>query len=148
MTRLEKCEYCVDKGYTYNEETGIIYNINGKQISAKKDGYIYIKVNVGEVRHNLLGHQFAWYYTNNEVVDCIDHINMDRGDNRICNLRSVSLDENKRNNSRKGYTYYKKNNTWISRISLNKQTIYLGSFNSEDEARNAYLKAKKIHHKI
>jgi hypothetical protein len=48
----------------------------------------------------------------------------------------------------KGYTFNKSKNTWRVRIQINNKCIYIGSFKTEDEARNAYLKAKEKYHII
>jgi hypothetical protein len=148
MTRLERCQLAIEKGYTYDSISGTICNKDGKVISAKKLGYIYIALRCSNKIYELKGHIFAWYYINKEVVECLDHINRKKSDNRINNLRSVSLDENRINNSPKGYTFHKNNKKWISRISTNKESIYLGSFNTEDEAKLSYTEAKKKYHII
>jgi hypothetical protein len=36
----------------------------------------------------------------------------------------------------------------MSQIVLNKKSIYLGLYETEEEAHKAYLDAKKIYHKI
>lgn len=43
---------------------------------------------------------------------------------------------------------YKVRNTFYSQISLNKKSLYLGSFKTKKEARNAYLKARKKYYEI
>jgi hypothetical protein len=46
----------------------------------------------------------------------------------------------------KGYTFHKKYNKWMVRITVNYKSIYLGSFNTEEEAREIYLIAKEKYH--
>jgi len=53
-----------------------------------------------------------------------------------------------RNTNAKGYHYNKKNDKWVASISVNHKTIYLGSFNSSEEAKEAYLNAKKYYHNL
>lgn len=78
----------------------------------------------------------------------VDHINMDTSDNKVNNLRWATYSENRTN------TYKRKNlssiykgvyktpyNTWRSEISVNKKKIKLGSFSSEKQAKDAYIKA-------
>lgn len=147
MTRLEKIQYAIDKGFTYNSETGKIYGIRGKEIMGRdKDGYVSIGLNKNY--HNLLGHQFAWYVTNNEIVECLDHINKDKSDNRICNLRSITNQENQFNQKAKGYSFNKRINKYFAQIHLNYKNIHLGYFDDENDARQAYLDAKEIYHII
>jgi len=52
------------------------------------------------------------------------------------------------NKKSKGCYYDKNCNKWQSIIRVNKKKIFLGYFNTEKKAHNAYLEAKKILHKI
>jgi hypothetical protein len=143
MTRLEKCELLKSKGYTYDPETGKIYGIRGKEIIRKcNKGYILLS-------NHLKGHHFAWYITYGNVnFDILDHINRDKSDNRICNLRILTNQQNLFNTNKKGYSWHNVANKWISQIGINNKSIYLGLFNTEEEARNAYLQAKEKYHII
>ena len=76
----------------------------------------------------------------------IDHINRDKSDNQVSNLRVVSNHENTFNTNAKGY--YKQGNKYSANIQINGKTIYLGRFETKEEANNAYLIAKQIHHVI
>ena len=87
----------------------------------------------------------------------IDHINRDTFDNRKSNLRICTILENNNNkgniskNKDKLKGAYKANygkNKWYSTLCFNKQHIWLGTFNSELEAHNAYVQAKKEHNII
>ena len=93
-------------------------------------------------------HRVVWAITKGEhPSEFIDHINGDRGDNRIDNLRVVSNAENLQNmKEAKGYTHHKKLNKWMAQIAVNKEHKYLGIFNTKQEAHAAYLKAKKELH--
>lgn len=149
MTRKEKCILAIEKGFIYNLETGIITGVSGKIINSKTNGYINLSFWVGKKQYNLLSHQFAWYWVNKECVEQIDHINGNRIDNRITNLRAVTNQQNQWNRTTaKGYYWHKATKKWMSRIRLNNKNIYLGIFNTEDEAHKAYLKAKKVYHII
>lgn len=151
MTKLEKCEILKSKGYTYNPESGKIYGMRGQEVIAKnKDGYVilYVKSNPNV---QLYGHHFAYYYIHGNVdFEMLDHINEIKSDNRITNLRISNSTENNRNviMSAKGYTWDKNRNKWRSKITVNYKTINLGRFDTEEEARNVYLEAKKKYHNI
>ena len=148
MTRLEKCRILKLKGYSYDPETGKIYGIRGKELKAKdKDGYIMINSNY--TKTNLRGHHFAWHmvYGNVDFIE-LDHENQIKTDNRICNLRNITHRQNMYNINKKGYSFDKKNNKWQSLIRINGKQTFLGRFNTEIEARNAYLEAKKKYHII
>jgi hypothetical protein len=147
MTREERCQLAIERGFIYDSETGDIISPKGIKISRKEaTGYIVFKLKVNKKDYCLKGHQFAWYCVNKECVTCIDHINGVRDDNRICNLRSVTKQENAFNNKSKGYSWNKESNKYRAKISLNKKTIHLGYFDSEEEARQAYIKAKERFH--
>ena len=93
-------------------------------------------------------HRIVWAVANGEhPAEFIDHINGDKGDNRLANLRVVSNAENLQNTKNsKGYTYHRKLNKWMAKIVVNKKHKYLGVFNTEHEAHEAYLKAKEELH--
>jgi hypothetical protein len=145
----EKCKILIDKGFTYNLNNGKVFNKKGKEIIRKsKTGYIIIN---GSTHFNggLFAHHFAWYYTyQNLSFDKIDHINRIRIDNRICNLHSVTNQENCWNTDAKGYFYYKNINKWKAYITLNYKQIHLGYFKTEEEAKIAYKAAKQKYHKL
>lgn len=150
MTREEKCRLAIEKGYTYDEVTGKIFSRFGREITKRhKKGYIFLNIyNKGKII-SLLGHQFAYYCKYNRIVDCIDHINGIRDDNRIINLREVTHQQNQYNRTKaKGYHFNKQRNKYHTKIKLNKKTIHIGCFKTEEEARQAYLEAKEKYHKI
>jgi hypothetical protein len=149
MTVEEKCRLAIEKGYTYNPETGLIYNKKNKIIINKYDGYSRFQLHDGNKSYNLRGHQFAWYFIYKQAVNELDHINGIRDDNRICNLRSVNRQQNNWNRvNAKGYHWHKSSNKWAAQIRLNSKAFHLGLYNTEEEARNAYLQAKEKYHKI
>lgn len=151
MTRKEKCEILIERGYIYNPETGDIYNRFGNILNANHNqGYVYIGTRINNKQFHLLGHHFAWYcvYGNCDTNE-IDHINGVRNDNRICNLRNVTNQQNSFNTTTaRGYTWNKPLNKWRAQITLNKKVIYLGLYTTEQEAHQAYLEAKEKYHII
>ena len=83
-----------------------------------------------------------------------DHINLNRADNRIENLRVATLTENQRNkfyktntSGYKGVTWKNKLKKWQVAISFNKKTIYLGIFTKLKEAALTYNQAALKYHK-
>jgi hypothetical protein len=151
MTREDKIKLAIEKGFTYDELTGKIYSRFGREITNKNDGYIRIQLQINKKRYNLAAHQFAYYYKYGKVVECIDHINRIKDDNRIENLREVTEQENMFNSESKGYTYGNckwSKNKFKSYIKVDYKQIHLGYFNTEQEARQAYLEAKEKYHII
>lgn len=75
----------------------------------------------------------------------VDHIDRDILNNNLSNLRLLTRAKNiynsKRMDEAKGYTYNKSNGLWIAQIKIKQKNIKLGSFKTEKEAREVYLKA-------
>lgn len=97
---------------------------------------------------------FAHYY-GAWPVGFIDHINGNRSDNRISNLRDVSNAENLQNNWKpqknsttglRGAARTKYPGIYAAEISVNRVRHRLGTFRSPEEAHAAYLEAKRKLH--
>ncbi|SEM36042.1 AP2 domain-containing protein [Mesobacillus persicus] len=80
----------------------------------------------------------------------VDHINGNRLDNRRENLRYATHLQNNYNRQPnigyKGVCYNNSNQKWYSYINKNKQTYFLGQYDSEIEAAKAYNYWAKIHY--
>jgi hypothetical protein len=96
-------------------------------------------------------HRLVWLYVHGEWPEqSIDHINGDKTDNRIKNLRLATRSENQHNRkkTKKGtmgaYRHY--SGRWYSTIMIENKKHYLGMFKNEEEAGKAYAEAKsKLH---
>lgn len=149
MTREEKIKMAIEKGITCDINTGKVYGIRGREIKTKRNGYITIGIQLENKKTYLIqAHQFIFYYKYNKIIDCIDHINGVRDDNRIENLREVTRQQNAFNTKAKGYCWCKNKNKWKSEITHNYKKKHLGYFDKEEDASDAYLAAKKIYHVI
>lgn len=101
-----------------------------------------------------LAHRLAWLYTQGFFPEFIDHINSDRLDNRIANLRPATRRQNNINVLRtsantsgfKGVHWDKPTERWRAQITIEGKKTYLGSFASPEEAHEAYKKAALEHH--
>jgi hypothetical protein len=149
MTREEKIILAIQKGITYDEISGKLYGKRGNEIVNKKDGYIRLSIRNGKSQYNIYAHHIAFYIKYNKVVEQIDHKNGKRDDNRIINLREVTNQQNCFNKiGTKGYSYSKRDSVFFAQIVKDGVNTYLGRFNTEDEARQAYLEAKQKYHLI
>jgi len=108
------------------------------------------------------GHRIAWLIVNGEWVEYpafeIDHINGDRADNRLSNLRKVTKSQNQRNAGQRinntsgvhGVNWKPKYNStpgdgrWVARIWNGPRHVYLGSFESLHEASIARKAAERV----
>lgn len=80
----------------------------------------------------------------------IDHVNGDRADNRIENLRECSHHQNQFNKKGRSKRFMKgvslDNYGYRAKISFSGKSIHIGRFVTEHDAHEAYcLKAKELH---
>ena len=146
MKLKDRLEIFKQKGFSYNPITGEIFSFTGKIMKAKCNNYIYCGLGYNGKVINVYGHQIAFYFIYNKCVKELDHINKNRSDNRIINLRSVTHQKNSFNREAKGYSYNK--GKYYSQIQVGKHRINLGLFKYEENAHKAYMEAKSILHKI
>jgi len=147
MTREEKIKIAIDKGITCDPATGKVYGIRGKEMkSISSPGYVAINICHNDNKIQIYAHQFIYYWIYKEVPQCIDHIKGDKTDNRIENLRSATIQQNQHNRSVAGISWHKSRRKWISSITVDYKSKHLGYFNTAEEARAAYIAAKKELH--
>lgn len=126
-------------------------NIRGKRAGWREStGYRIVSLH----RVKAFEHRLAWYYMTSEwPKDQIDHINGIRDDNRWCNLREATVAQNNaskkiRKNNESGMTgvFYNRNR-WVAQITVNREKIILGRFETFEEARDARVAAEKVYQK-
>lgn len=102
-----------------------------------------------------LAHRLAWLYVHGEWPSrVIDHINGERQDNRLENLRAATYAENvhnmtcpsRSNSGHAGVSWHKDSKRWRAYIALNRKYIHLGHFLTVEEAITARNAAKKRFH--
>ena len=130
-----------DGGLYWKRLRGNRTNLLGRRVGcAHNNGYRQFRFD-GTLA---LEHRAIWELHNGPIPDGldIDHINRDRSDNRIENLRLATRSQNCHNTEGKGYSWNKKRKKFVAYISNMGRTIYLGGFDNEEDARGAYLEAK------
>lgn len=98
---------------------------------------------------NYRAHRVAWLLTYGLWPEnSIDHINGDRCDNRVCNLREATISQNQMNKGRNprnptGLKGVSRNasGSYRSLIKVGQKQIYLGSFPTAESAHRAYCEA-------
>ncbi|MDF3858123.1 HNH endonuclease [Achromobacter denitrificans] len=122
----------------------------GKAGSMDPRGYGQIRLH----RRQYMAHRLVWLLHYGEWPKGeIDHIDGNRANNRICNLREVDRSINTQNlrrakkNSRSGVLGVSRSGTrWQAHIQANNQQFYLGTFSTPELAHAAYLTAKRALH--
>ena len=150
MTQIE-----LKKVLHYDEVTGIFTRV-GLPSPRSQIGAVVGSSNNGYLDTQILGnryylHRLAWLYINGVEPKFIDHIDGDRSNNSISNLRSIDKKVNHKNMKKpksntsgcSGVYMHPVNKRWIANICLNGKTKYLGSFDDFNLAVKARKKAEK-----
>lgn len=125
-------------------ETGLSHNSEGYRTMHIKEGSLKV-------------HRLIWLMVYGDwPLRQIDHINGNRSDNRPANLRLVTNGENQQNrrlpridnstSKHMGVGFFARNQKWRARIQVGKKSIWLGYFDTEQLAAEAYQVAKTKHH--
>ena len=120
-------------GFLYSNKTGL------KLDSKTKRGYYYVYI----AGRQYLTHRIVWkIFNKTDPNGLVDHIDQNPLNNKIENLRVVNDSLNKLNNSKNGFYFNKNSGKYMARITLDSEEIYLGLFNTPEEASAAYQKKK------
>lgn len=150
--------------YYIDDETSEIWSFlkpthNSKEKRWKKlkqrlvNGYLTVSLYRDKKGYSVLVHRILMESLKPDEWDQnleVDHIDGDKENNSIDNLRMVTRHQNTFNNYHyaKGYHYNKATGKFHSEIKAYGEKIHLGGFDTEEEAKKAYLKAKKKYHNI
>lgn len=137
---------------SYDATTGVFYwNIQkgprkaGERAGriSSSDGYVYICINYV----SYCAHRLVWLYVKGEWPSMfVDHINNNRSDNRIDNLRQATHAQNMSNRPRnsnnktgiKGVSYEERYRKYRAVIRVNYKQKFLGYYDTPEEAGDAY----------
>lgn len=146
---------------SYDKETGLFVwlrptgrRAKAGQIAGAKNTLGYIQISINRMKYS--AHRLAWLYVKGEFPSLdIDHIDEDKANNRISNLRCVTRSENMQNrksansNNASGFlgvSFVPRLNKFSAEIWLNGIKSRLGHYLTPVEAHVAYLAAKKVRH--
>jgi hypothetical protein len=115
----------------------------------RTDGYIHPMIGGKHVhQHRIIAAVFLGLDMTDSKIQ-VDHINGIRHDNRLENLRLVNNQQNQWNRTTaKGYYWNKQHRKWKAQLKVDGKTQFLGYFDTEEAAHEAYLESKAIHHII
>lgn len=145
----------------YDPDTGVftrlvsnVYSVKvGSVAGTPADGYVQIHLQ----GRNYRAHRLAWLYMTGEMPDKtvdMDHVNMDRSDNRWANLRLASRGQNMQNRPKqrhnssgyKGVVFHPKSGKWRAVCRADGVTHHIGLYYTPEEASAAYQStAAKLH---
>jgi hypothetical protein len=97
--------------------------------------------------HRLVAHVYLGMDLEYNGLD-VDHIDRNPLNNDVSNLRVITHQKNGFNTDAKGYHWATREKKWRAKIMLNGKDIHIGYFDNEEEARQAYLRAKEVYHII
>jgi hypothetical protein len=144
--------------FEYDKETGnLIWKrqqsnriVAGDIAGSLCRGYVYVGINGKKHR----AHRIIFLMHKGYLPKTIDHINGDRADNRIENLRAVTANQNQHNrkiNSNntsgyKGVCWDKARNKWKSQVRLEGKLINIGHYDNVEEAAEVVRKTREELH--
>lgn len=145
---------------TYSEVDGKFYSKKYPQLEigwVNDGGYKILTIDGKDYR----AHRLVWAIHNKDnpyPIEDIDHIDGDKLNNKISNLRLATRRENMQNikkanaNNKSGYLGVSssgiKSKPWRATITNNGKSILIGYFNDPEEAHYAYLNTKRIIHEF
>jgi coproporphyrinogen III oxidase-like Fe-S oxidoreductase len=133
----------------YEVKNDGLYRKDGSRAgSLRPDGYRSITV-MRPKKQKMLEHRVIWLMTYGYLPTEIDHIDRNKANNSISNLREVTRSENNLNrglqsNNTMGYPgvyYHRHSGKYRAEIKRDKKTTSLGYFNTKEEAIAARLAA-------
>lgn len=143
---------------SYDPNSGLFTHLlgwrKGRVAGCLDNGYVKMSLYKNGICAQTHAHRLAWLFVYGTLpVNEIDHINGDRSDNRIKNLRDVTRQVNAQNlrkpipGSRTGVLGVSmRRGRYTSSISIGDRVIFLGDFETKDAAQAAYIEAKRRLH--
>ena len=148
------------ENYEISNQGNVCNIVTGKVLKPSKDtnGYYHVRLSKNGITktikiHRLVGFAFI---PNPENLREIDHIDQNKANNSISNLRWVSRSNNNRNKPKKqntsskymGVCFDKANGKYRAKIQINNKNKYIGIYETEEDAGHAFDNFVKEHNLI
>lgn len=110
----------------------------------------YLRSSVGGKSYRV--HRLVFLHHHGYMPTQVDHIDGDRMNNRIENLREATSSQNNQNRKAtsssgiKGVVWHKQSMKWVASICVNRKSVHLGSFLSIEEAALVANRARQSAH--
>lgn len=132
----------------YCPKTGVFRRKRGKRVAGYVTSNGYLIIGLGYKRY--YAHRLAWKLHYNQDPKFIDHLDGDRLNNSIENLRDVDRAKNQKNMKKPktntsgvvGVTFDKSRLKWMAQIQVNRKNISLGRYSAFGDAVSARKKAE------
>ena len=134
--------------FDYDNKGVLIWKKTGKVAGSENHGYLRIRFK----GKDYFAHRLIWFYHYGKwPKGQIDHVNRNKLDNRIENLKDVSQFENQKNKwSTKnsitgipGLTWHKTKEKWEARLYENGRYVYRKYFDLFQEAKEELLEERR-----
>lgn len=142
----------------YNKDSGVFTwlqpvakRIAIGDVAGNHDRKGYVRIRFKGVLYH--AHRLAWLYVYGEypVVD-IDHVDCNKSNNSIKNLRLATKSDNATNrplqinntSGVKGVRWHKRDRVWTASFVFRRKTVYVGSFSSKESAEIAIKRAREL----
>lgn len=138
------CEiFSYKDGHLYWIKTGQRRTLSKPAGTLNNAGYIVVRTN----DKNYCVHRIIWEMHNGEIHNGlqIDHIDRNKSNNYIENLRLATHQQNSQNKVSRGFHWYKPTQKWRVEIKNNDRKKHIGYYDTIIDARAAYLRARREH---
>lgn len=144
--------YVFLNNFNYNKVNGELRWTTGRckgqlvgTVFEAEHGKFYWRTKI--IGRNIFNHRIAWFMEMGEIPDIIDHRDGDGLCNIWTNLREATQAQNFANQEKliRGVDPFP-NGKWRAKITVDRNQIHLGMYNSKEEALEVYRKAlEEVH---